>query len=164
MAHVVFYEKPGCMNNRLQKALLKASGHDVEAKDLLATPWTVERLEWFFNKIPTALCFNRSAPRIKSGEIDPTRMVRQQALIAMVHEPLLIRRPLMEIDGQPMVGFDLVALDYSIGLVQHRPQQQSDHNAINLTTVAYADIADQETCMIRQSGRSCTAQWEKTIH
>ena len=40
MASVLFFEKPGCVNNTRQKALLAASGHSVWARNLLAEKWT----------------------------------------------------------------------------------------------------------------------------
>ena len=44
MTDVVFYEKPGCLSNARQKALLQALGHRLTVRDLLAEPWTTERL------------------------------------------------------------------------------------------------------------------------
>jgi hypothetical protein len=39
MARVIFYQKLGCINNGKQKALLLAAGHEVEAHNLLKTPF-----------------------------------------------------------------------------------------------------------------------------
>ncbi len=116
MATVRFYEKPGCVNNTKQKALLAASGHQVEAHDLLTTPWTPERLRPFFGALPVAQWFNPSAPRLKAGEVDPEALDEAAALAAMLQDPLLIRRPLMEVDGECRVGFDPAAVDAWIGL------------------------------------------------
>ena len=35
MAKIIFYEKPGCGGNARQKALLLASGHELEVRNLL---------------------------------------------------------------------------------------------------------------------------------
>jgi len=110
MARVEFYEKPGCINNTRQKGLLREAGVGFDAHDLLATPWTPERLRPFFGDLPLSEWFNPSAPRIKSGEVDPAALDEAAALAAMVADPLLIRRPLMVVDGVPMVGFDAVRL------------------------------------------------------
>ena len=40
MVAVTFYEKTGCSGNARQKALLAASGHEVQARDLRHTAWT----------------------------------------------------------------------------------------------------------------------------
>lgn len=116
MAKIVFYEKPGCVNNTRQKALLAAAGHAVEAKNLLAEPWTAERLRRFFGDRPVPEWFNRAAPRIKNGEIDPYRLTETEALLMMLADPLLIRRPLMEVEGEYRAGFDPQAVDAWIGL------------------------------------------------
>jgi nitrogenase-associated protein len=106
MATIVFYQKPGCKTNARQKQLLEAAGHIVTAKSLLTEPWTDERLRGFFGSTPVASWFNRAAPRIKSGEIDPATFDAGAALAIMVGDPLLIRRPLVEANGQRCAGFD----------------------------------------------------------
>jgi nitrogenase-associated protein len=116
MARVVFYEKPGCQTNARQKALLAAAGHIVRPRNLLAEPWTSARLKRFFGRRPVADWFNRAAPRVKSGEIDPKALTPSAALETLAADPLLIRRPLMEIDGALTVGFDADEIDAWIGL------------------------------------------------
>ena len=58
MTKVIFYEKPGCINNAKQKALLWAAGHEVIAYNLLKTPWTVASLRPFFGDRPVTEWFN----------------------------------------------------------------------------------------------------------
>lgn len=116
MAKVVFYEKPGCAGNARQKALLVASGHAVEARSLLAEPWTTERLRPFFGDKPVPEWFNASAPRVKSGDIRINELTPDIALAMMIKEPLLIRRPLMQIEGRCVSGFNSADVDAWIGL------------------------------------------------
>lgn len=116
MATVYFYEKTGCINNTRQKALLKAAGHQVIAKNLLEEPWTAERLRSFFGSLPVHLWFNYSAPAIKHGEINPDRVDENQALSLMLQQPLLIRRPLMQVGDECRAGFEQEAVDEWIGL------------------------------------------------
>jgi nitrogenase-associated protein len=106
MALVTFYEKPGCGTNRKQKAMLAAAGHALDERNLLAEPWTKERLLGFFGDMPVPGWFNPAAPRVKSGEIDPAGLGPDQALALMLAEPLLIRRPLIEAEGRRCAGFD----------------------------------------------------------
>ena len=106
MAQVQFYEKPGCGTNRKQKVLLAEAGHEVVARNLLTEPWTADRLRGFFGDMPVARWFNPNAPGVKSGEIDPTRFDAESALAALLAEPLLIRRPLIEVEGRLCSGFD----------------------------------------------------------
>lgn len=105
MAKVVFYEKPGCGGNAKQKALLSAAGHELDVRNLLAEPWTAERLRAYFGDKPVADWFNPSAPRIKSGEVDPGAMTAAAALALMVAEPIFIHRPLLEANGLLGSGF-----------------------------------------------------------
>lgn len=106
MSYIVFYEKPGCANNTRQKVLLASAGHTVWAKNLLTEPWTKERLLCFLGKRPVTEWFNRAAPKIKSGEIRPELLTPECALELLIAEPILIRRPLMEIEGRFETGFD----------------------------------------------------------
>ena len=48
MAQVIFYENPTCAEHARQKALLRAAGHVINARDLLAEPWSVSSLRPFF--------------------------------------------------------------------------------------------------------------------
>lgn len=116
MTTIIFYEKPGCANNTKQKVLLAAAGHTVFAKSLLTEPWTRERLLEFFGSRPVAAWFNRAAPKVKSGEIIPEQVSADDALEMMLTEPLLIRRPLLEVDERREVGFDIELIDAWLGL------------------------------------------------
>jgi nitrogenase-associated protein len=116
MARVIFYEKPGCQGGTKQKVLLTAAGHEVVTYNLLTEPWTVERLRSFFGDRPVSEWFNRSAPQIKSGEIIPEKIDAETALVMMLKNPLLIRRPLIQVGDRREVGFDVQKLDAWIGL------------------------------------------------
>ena len=122
MATVVFYEKPGCGNNTKQKVWLAASGHTVLAKNRLTEKWSAVRLRPFFGALPVVQWFNPSAPRIKSGDVDPAVLDAQTALDMMIAEPLLIRRPLMQVDGEFRVGFDDDMVNTWIGLNDAKPK------------------------------------------
>ncbi len=113
---VEFFEKPGCINNTRQKTLLREAGHEVVAHNLLSEAWTPDRLRPFFGSLPVAEWFNRTAPRVKSGEVVPEQLDETAALAAMVIDPLLIRRPLMAVAGECRVGFDPRAVSAWIGL------------------------------------------------
>jgi nitrogenase-associated protein len=124
MARVTFYEKPGCITNGRQKAMLAAAGHELDVRNVLAEPWTAQRLSGFFGNTPVTQWFNRAAPRVKSGEIDPARTDGDNALALMLDDPLLIRRPLMECGDWRCAGFDALAVDEAIGLALDRTQEE----------------------------------------
>ncbi|MDD4992237.1 MAG: arsenate reductase family protein [Paludibacter sp.] len=101
-----FYEKPGCINNTKQKRLLELHGHRVEAHSLLEQRWNAATLRMFFGDTPIAEWFNMAAPRIKSNEISPGDFDEDTAIDAMLEDPLLIRRPLIDAHGELACGFD----------------------------------------------------------
>lgn len=109
MSTIIFYEKPGCQNQTGQKRALQAAGFDLDVRNLLATPWTAETLRPFFGDRPVADWFNRAAPRVKSGEVVPEEMAPEEALVAMMADPLLIRRPLMQIGQLRVCGHDEIS-------------------------------------------------------
>ena len=103
---IVFLEKSGCINNTKQKKLLIEKGYDVLAKSLLTEPWRFESLRPFFGNLPLEKWFNMTAPSIKSGEVVPADFTEETAIESMLKDPLLIRRPLVVIDGHRVCGFD----------------------------------------------------------
>ena len=137
MATIVFYEKPGCASNTRQKVLLAAAGHTVLARSVLTETWNAQRLREFFGALPVAEWFNPSAPRVKSGEVRPEALDEAAALGLMLADPLLIRRPLMDVDGQCRAGFDPDAVDRWIGLASKMP------------------LENLEACSMENSGPPC---------
>lgn len=118
MSEVTFFEKPGCINNTRQKALLQSAGHHVIACNLLTELWTAEALRPFFGDLPVSEWFNRAAPRVKEGEVVPEALGEAEALELMLADPLLIRRPLMLVGEERMTGFDSEKVDAWIGLTE----------------------------------------------
>lgn len=116
MVTVTFFEKTGCSGNARQKALLAASGHEVLARDLRHKAWTNLALLEFLIGLPVAQWFNPAAPAIKSGEIVPGELDEPTALALLRDNPLLIRRPLLQVGEERRVGFDATAIHAWIGL------------------------------------------------
>jgi nitrogenase-associated protein len=105
MAGLVFYEKPGCVGNAMQQSLLRGQGVRFEVRDLLSQAWSVERLRSYFHGLPVADWFNASAPQVKSGEIAIHALDETAALAMMIQDPILIRRPLLELGELKQSGF-----------------------------------------------------------
>lgn len=105
MAELVFYEKPGCIGNGMQKSLLSSQGVSYQVRDLLAHAWTAGSLRVFFGDKPVAEWFNSSAPQVKSGEIALQNLSEEGALDLMLQEPILIRRPLLALGDIRQSGF-----------------------------------------------------------
>ena len=116
MKTILFYEKPGCVNNARQKQLLQEAGYQVDARNLLAEVWTAERLTPFFGSLPVADWFNRSAPQVKDGLVIPELLDAGQAMQLLLMEPLLIRRPLMQIGEQRLIGFETDQVNQALAI------------------------------------------------
>jgi nitrogenase-associated protein len=116
MAHVLFYEKPGCAGNARQKALLRAAGHELEVRDLLGHPWTAGELRPFLEGLPVAEWFDRTAPRVKAREVIPEALGEAEALALLLSDPTLIRRPLLQVGRRREAGFLAAVVQDWIGL------------------------------------------------
>ncbi len=119
---VIFYEKPGCISNGKQKALLRTLGHELSVRNLLEEPWTAAQLRPFFGDLPVCDWFNPTAPRIKAGEVQPAAVDEATALALMVADPLLIRRPLIDSEFGCGCGFAASPLLTALG-VDLQPEQ-----------------------------------------
>ena len=134
MATVVFYEKPGCINNTRQKQLLTEAGHAVNARNLLTTDWQVDELRSYFSGMPLKEWFNPSAPAIKNGDVLPAELDEEQTLVLMQHDPLLIRRPLMKVGNARRAGFNADDVNNWIGL-----SASAEKDSTNLETCPRLD-------------------------
>src|SRR3954453_6628527 len=117
MAEVLFFQKTDDAANDKQKAQLEAAGHTVVARDLLAEPWTPETLRPWFDDRPVEDWFNRFAPAVRSKTVVPAELDGAAALQAMIADPELIRRPLINVGGERECGFDPPRLNAWISLV-----------------------------------------------
>lgn len=145
MADIVFFEKTGCINNTKQKKILDLAGHYIHAINLLKHPWTKEELLSFFDSMEVKDWFNRNAPTVVSGEVVPENFDRESALEALLKEPILIKRPLMIVGEQRLVGFDPEKLDQLIGI-----KVVKNAEAQNLLN------QDLSVCPQKDRGLSCT--------
>lgn len=116
MAEIIFFEKTGCINNTKQKKILEAAGHNVTAINMIKYAWTEDDLLLFFSKLEVKEWFNQNAPEVQKGKVKPESFNRAQALQAMTENPILIKRPLLIIGMQTLVGFYKEYLDQLIGL------------------------------------------------
>jgi nitrogenase-associated protein len=104
---VIFYEKTGCAGNQRQKKVLTSQGIDFEVKSLLDTKWDSKSLSAFFIDLDKDKIVNESAPKIKNKEIDINNLSKDEIISLMCKEPILIKRPLLEIGEEKVCGFDI---------------------------------------------------------
>ncbi|QDF29290.1 ArsC/Spx/MgsR family protein [Halarcobacter anaerophilus] len=113
---VTFYEKPGCAGNKKQKEVLSANGVDFEVKSMLSTNWDIKTLNSFFQDLSKEQIVNQFAPKIKSGEINIKKLTKEQLVELMIKEPLLIKRPLIQVNDIKICGFDIPKLNKALNL------------------------------------------------
>ena len=138
MARIIFWEKPGCQGNARQKEILLASGHELDVRNLLAEPWSEQSLALFFGDRPVSEWFNPAHPRVKSGEVVPAGYGRNEALALMTAEPLFIVRPLMQVGGERLAGFDVTQVHNWIGLKLDSVGERDPRNCPCVTRAAQA--------------------------
>ncbi len=105
--HIVFYEKTGCAGNARQKKLLQTHGLSFQTKSLLDQSWEKETLQTFFKGLQKEAMINPFAPQIKNKSVDINNLSKEELIELMCSEPILIKRPLLEIGEYKMCGFDI---------------------------------------------------------
>ena len=105
MAELLFYEKPGCINGEKQKKILEKAGHTLQCINILTYTWSRQKLLSFVEGKTAAEMINYTAPAVKNGEIVPTLLGVDEAIELMINNPILIKRPLIEVDGMNIQGF-----------------------------------------------------------
>ncbi len=115
MTPIIFYEKPGCVNNTKQKKRLVDCGFNVISTNLLETNFTKEQLLNFFEKKSIKDCINPNAPIVKNKELDVQNSSEEDLLALMIENPILIKRPLIAIGSNKFCGFELTKiLDFKL--------------------------------------------------
>jgi len=147
MAKIIFWQKPDCRGNARQREILIASGHELEVRNLLTEPWTTESLALFFGDRPVTEWFNPTNPKVKSGEIVPSSVSRDEALAMMVAEPLLIVRPLMQVGNERLAGFEVPEVHNWLGLKLDSIGERDPKNCPCVTKTANPVRKNPEQCL-----------------
>ncbi|MEJ2501248.1 MAG: ArsC/Spx/MgsR family protein [Campylobacterales bacterium] len=113
---VLFYEKPGCTTNARQKKILTDAGCMLIVQNLLELSMGPDELRSYLEARPVPQWFNPNAPAVKNGEIDPHAFNAETALPLLLENPILIRRPLISVNGQRMCGIDPAKIEALINV------------------------------------------------
>jgi len=132
MSKITFFEKTGCVNNTKQKQILALFGYEVEAVDLIKYDWTKDEILAFLGELPPNEWFNTKAPDITSGKIDPSTFTKETALEALLNKHILIRRPLLDIEGSKLAGFDIDKINSAVLKAKKKTQIISELLGQNL--------------------------------
>lgn len=114
---ILFYEKPGCTTNARQKRTLSEAGCMVIEQNLLeiSTSMGEAELHSYLEALPVRDWFNPNAPAVKRGDIDPAAYSAEEALTLLLDDPILIKRPLLSVNGHRMCGFDQAKIESLLG-------------------------------------------------
>ena len=115
MAKIIFFEKPGCINGEKQKKILQEAGNSLHCIDIRTYSWSKENLLPFTKGRSPVELINSSAPAVKKGDIRPASLSFDEAMDLMVADPILIQRPLIEVDGLFIQGFNHQSLKPYLG-------------------------------------------------
>ena len=113
---LIFYEKPGCINNRKQVKLLLDANVNLERRDLITSSISVAELRRFFSDLPREQWLNPNAPALNAGKIVPGDLTEDQLLDAMCQDRLLIRRPLIQFNNKCWAGFEWDRVCQELGI------------------------------------------------
>lgn len=114
--NIIFYEKPGCAGNARQKKILDDLNISYMTKSILDTKWEKSTLEKFFDGLDKKEFLNSFAPQIKNKLLDIDNLSKEQLIEKMIDEPILIKRPLLEIDQHKICGFDIKKINKLLDL------------------------------------------------
>lgn len=134
MSQISFYTKPGCITGVKQMQVLRKAGHTVDERDILEHAWNRAELRSFFGALPVEQWFNPNAPKVKAGEVHPASCSEHSALELMLSDHLLIRRPLLEVNGERRCGFEPLEINSWIGLSNEAMGTQEDLQSCSADT------------------------------
>ncbi|MGE4457173.1 MAG: ArsC/Spx/MgsR family protein [Arcobacteraceae bacterium] len=114
--NITFYEKFGCAGNKKQKEILSLNGLSFHTQNILEMTWTKDTLAPFFDGLDKHEIINRFAPQIKNNEIDINSYSKDELLDMMCDNPILIKRPLLQIGQNYICGFDIPKINALLGI------------------------------------------------
>lgn len=106
MTEVVIYHNPRCSKSRQTMALLEERGITPTVVKYLETPPTATKLKALLSLLgmaPRELMRKNEAP-YKELELAKVHLSEDQLVRAMVENPVLIERPIVEANGKAAVG------------------------------------------------------------
>ena len=92
------------------KASLSQDGVELNERDFFKDSFTEEELRDLLGDTPPADVFSWRSPSARKLGLDKDTVSPDELVSLMVDEPRLIRRPLIQVEGQLIVGTDKKAM------------------------------------------------------
>jgi len=134
--NIIFYEKSGCAGNKKQKNILLYQGLSFRTIDILKMNWTKETLTPFFKNKTKEDMINPFAPQIKNRILDINKLSKSELIEKMCKEPILIKRPLMEVGEHKLCGFDIKVINSLLKISICKDLKISTCQSVDLSTSA----------------------------
>lgn len=106
MAAIIFYEKTGCINNRKIKQILMRAGHELDVRNLLTESWSAATLSPYLDSRGAQYWVNSNHPDVKANRLCLPLEQPEQLIDMLCADPLLIRRPLIQVENRFYQGVD----------------------------------------------------------
>lgn len=94
---------------------LEQSGATYEVVDIFRTPLTIEVIRGLLGSRSAADLFSWKSPQARARGITPGSRTDDELLALMAEEPRLIRRPLVRVGDQLVIGADTNAIKALLG-------------------------------------------------
>ncbi len=104
----VLWMKPSCTTCRNAKAKLEELGIEVEVRDYFKKPLEAAELERLLPKDPTPMLGTKS-PKYKELGLKDQRLSKAEAIVLMVMDNNLLKRPILVHPKGVIIGFDASA-------------------------------------------------------
>ncbi len=101
----VLWMKSSCTTCRNAKAKLAELGIDVEVRDYFKKPLEAGELERMLPQDPTPMLGTKS-PKYKELGLKDRRLSKAEAIVLMVMDNNLLKRPILVHPGGVIIGFD----------------------------------------------------------
>ena len=87
---------------------------ELEERDFFKEPFTQQEIQELASDVGTAQIFARRSPSLKKLGLADQDLSDEQMVSLMLQEPRLVRRPLVRIGGQLLVGANLKAVEAAL--------------------------------------------------
>ena len=91
--------------------MLLQNGLELEERDFFKEPFSQEEIQELASDVGIAQLFARRSPSLKKMGLADQDLSSDQMVSLMLQEPRLVRRPLVRIGGQLLVGANLKAVE-----------------------------------------------------
>ena len=94
--------------------MLLQNGAEIQERDYFKEPFTEEELKALADEVGASQMFARRSPSLKKMGLAGKEMSDDEMLALMLQEPRLVRRPIIRIGGNMLVGANLKAVEAAL--------------------------------------------------